>query len=211
MSSLDIAGAVGWIDSFAAAAKAGRDSLTELDRLSGDGDFGDNLASALGRASAALVESPPAAVADVFAAVSAAFLQTGGTSGPLFGMFFRDIARAAATRSELDLETVAAGVTAGLATVKRLGGASAGDKTMVDALEPAADALRSALATGSGVQAALREAAVAAHAGAEETAGLTARRGRASYVGESARGVLDPGAVAVGLFFETAPRERSYP
>src|SRR4051812_28551304 len=175
-----------WVDSFADAVEARRDELSELDRRSGDGDFGTNVAAALARARSGAAGADSAA--GVFAAVSKAFLAAGGTSGPLFGMFFRELGRA---------DDLAAGAAAGLEAVQRLGGAQVGDKTMVDALSPAA----AALARGDS----LADAARAARAGADSTADLVARRGRASYVGEAARGVLDPGAVTVALFFEAAP------
>jgi dihydroxyacetone kinase-like protein len=85
--------------------------------------------------------------------------------------------------------------------VQRLGGAKPGDKTMVDAMVPATEALSSS--TG-GLADALQAAASAARAGADSTAELLAKRGRASYVGEVARGVLDPGAVAVALLVGSA-------
>src|SRR4051812_6007836 len=185
---LDAAAARAWVDAFADAVDARRDELTELDRRSGDGDFGANVSAALGRARAAAAEADSTGA--VFAALSKAFLAAGGTSGPLFGMLFRELARA---------DDLAAGATAGLEAVQRLGGAQGGDKTMVDALAPPAEAP----ARGEGPAPAAPEA----RAGGEATADLVARRGRASYVGEAARGVHDPGAVTVALFFEAAPRE----
>lgn len=86
-----------------------------------------------------------------------------------------------------------------LEIVVRLGGAAPGDRTMVDALAPAADALHDARAEP--LAAALTAAADAAARGAQDTAGMTARRGRASYVGDAARDVVDPGALAVAWFF----------
>ena len=114
-------------------------------------------------------------------------------------MWFRDIAKAA--HEPGTVESLAVGVAAGLATIQRLAGAEVGDSTMVDAIGPAAQALARAAETGTSVGPALDAAATAATAGAESTRDLLARRGRASYVGEVARGVLDPGAVAVALFF----------
>src|SRR3954471_4827243 len=151
---LDAAAARAWVGAFADAVEARRDELTELDRLSGDGDFGANASAALGRArnAAAGAES----VADVFAALSKAFLAAGGTSGPLFGMWFRELGRAA--------PDLAAGTAAGLDAVKRLGSAEVGDKTMVDALAPAAEALSAGES--------LADAARAARAGADATADL---------------------------------------
>jgi phosphoenolpyruvate---glycerone phosphotransferase subunit DhaL len=90
--------------------------------------------------------------------------------------------------------------------VQSLGGAGVGDKTMVDAMSPAADSLAAAAARSRELRADLADAAMAARAGADATAELVARRGRASYVGEVSRGVPDPGAEAVAMFFEAAGR-----
>jgi phosphoenolpyruvate---glycerone phosphotransferase subunit DhaL len=201
---VDAAAARAWIEAFAAAFEAHREELNDLDRRSGDGDFGTNLNSALERVRTALAGGELATPADVFAAVSGAFMATGGTSGPLFGMWFRELSRATSAEGALGVEALAAAAGAGVAAVQRLGGAQVGDKTMVDAMVPAAEAL--AAAAGQGLAAALAAAAQAARAGADSTADLVARRGRASYVGEAARGVHDPGAVTVALFFEAAVR-----
>jgi dihydroxyacetone kinase-like protein len=191
---MDAAAARAWAEAFMAAAEEHSAALNELDRQSGDGDFGANLSAAVARARTRLVDAD--SVAGVFGAFSGAFMDTGGTSGPLYGMWFRSLARAAGGEA-VGLDALAAGVADGVATVQRLGKAEVGDKTMVDAMVPAARAL----AEGGD----LRDAARAARAGAASTEAIAARRGRASYVGEVARGVLDPGAVTVALFFESAP------
>jgi dihydroxyacetone kinase-like protein len=116
-----------------------REALAELDRRTGDGDFGTNLASALRQASRRMFEGPSDTASAVFARVSEGFLDTGGTSGPLFGMWFRELAKAMARSA--DAGALAAGVAAGAATVQRLGHAQVGDKTMVDAMVPAAEAM----------------------------------------------------------------------
>jgi dihydroxyacetone kinase-like protein len=175
---MDAAAARAWAEAFMAAAEEHSAALNELDRQSGDGDFGANLSAAVARARTRLVDAD--SVAGVFGAFSGAFMDTGGTSGPLYGMWFRSLARAAGGEA-VGLDALAAGVADGVATVQRLGKAEVGDKTMVDAMVPAA------------------------RAGAASTEAIAARRGRASYVGEVARGVLDPGAVTVALFFESAP------
>ncbi|OHV60249.1 dihydroxyacetone kinase subunit DhaL [Pseudofrankia sp. BMG5.36] len=185
---------------FFAAFDREQQALTDLDRRSGDGDFGANLRFALGRARTALENTASATPGDVLDTVATAFLHTGGTSGPLFGMWFRQLAKA--TRAEtIGVAELARGFADATATVQRLGGARPGDKTMVDAMVPASEAL--AGASGS-LDEALDAAAAAARSGAEATADLLAKRGRASYVGEVARGVLDPGAVTVALLVEAA-------
>jgi dihydroxyacetone kinase-like protein len=202
---LDTAGAQAWVETFVSAFESSSTELTELDRQAGDGDFGTNLLGPLGRARSALAESSPATVADVFGAVSKAMMRAGGSSGPLLGGWFREIARAAGEADAIGLGALAEGMTAGAAAVQRLGGARVGDSTMVDAMAPAAEALTEAARSGGELGAGLRAAALAARSGADSTAALVAKRGRASYVGEVGRGVLDPGAVAIAMFFEAAP------
>jgi dihydroxyacetone kinase-like protein len=189
-----------WIDQFVADFAAQVKVLSDLDRQAGDGDFGANLTSALAKAQGFIDRLEPEDFAGVFDAVSKGFLNTGGTSGPLFGMWFREIAKAARS-APVDVAALAAGVSQGLAVIQRLGHAVVGDNTMVDAMAPAADALQAASSSGTDLGAALDAAAAAARTGAQSTREMTASRGRASYVGEVARGVLDPGAVAVALFF----------
>lgn len=186
-----------WIQRFIDVFNHERAALAELDRRAGDGDFGTNLASALRRASRRVSDGPSDSASAVFARVSEGFLDTGGTSGPLFGMWFRELSKA--TAQSADAVALAAGVGAGVATVQRLGHARVGDKTMVDAMVPAAEAM-----TGQDLDADLAAAARAARTGAARTEELRARRGRSSYVGDVAVGVLDPGAVTVALFFESA-------
>jgi dihydroxyacetone kinase len=203
VNALDASAVRAWVGVFLASAEAEVERLGDLDRESGDGDFGTNLVTSIRSARGHLsVESGDGADAGAsFKALSAAFLGTGGTSGPLFGMWFRELARASEGASSYSVTTLAAGVRAGLATVRRLGGADVGDKTMIDALAPAADALDAAVSAGSDLPQALSDAAQAAQAGANATAVPAARRGRASWVGDAARGVVDPGAATVALFF----------
>lgn len=205
MTTLDTGGAHAWLAAFARAGTAAADELGELDRQCGDGDFGTTLRATLDRLLASLEARPPASVADVFSAASRAFMDAGGTSGPLFGVWFRALSRAAATDAgAITLAELAAGVQAGNEAVERVGGAQPGDKTMVDALVPAGAALADAAAAGAGLSEALVAAARAARAAADGTAELAARRGRATYVGAAAHGVVDPGAAAVALIFEAA-------
>ncbi|MBP2217111.1 DAK2 domain-containing protein [Arthrobacter sp. CAN_C5] len=189
-----------WINEFTRIFANAQQRLTELDRLAGDGDFGTNIASALRRVSDVLPSTADATYRTVFSAASEGFLRTGGTSGPLFGMWFRSIARAG--HNSAVLPELAGGVAGGLGAIQSLGGAKVGDNTMIDALAPASEALSEAAALNLSVPAALENAARASRTGALSTGDLIARRGRASYVGELARGVLDPGAVTIALFFE---------
>lgn len=125
--------------------------------------------------------------------------RVGGTSGPLFGLLFQALADAVTSAGSFTAEAVGDGAAVGLAAVQRVGEAEVGDKTLVDALAPAVEAMADATARGDDGFAA---AAVAARRGADSTTRLRARRGRASYVGDHARGVTDPGASTVALLFE---------
>ncbi len=194
----------GWLERFVTSFRAEADALTELDRQAGDGDFGFNLGVALDRVSQRLAESEAASAGEVFGQVAEVLARAGGSSGPLLSAWFKEFAKAASGTGRADLPALAAGATAGVARVQRLGGAQVGDSTMVDAMVPAAEALASAAAAEAALASGLAAAAAAARGGAESTAALAARRGRASYLGENSRGVTDPGAVAIALFFEAA-------
>ncbi|MCW5254297.1 MULTISPECIES: dihydroxyacetone kinase subunit DhaL [unclassified Streptomyces] len=192
-----------WIRRFADSARATEPQLTSLDQQVGDGDFGTNLvlgtSAALARLGA-LTEPDDSAALD---AAATAFLdEVGGTSGPLFGLLLQSLATAVAP-SGATATALAVGVTDGLAAIRRVGDASPGDKTLVDALAPAAEALRTASGT-SGTGPALADAARAAWRGVRETARLRASMGRSSYLGERAEGIPDPGAVGVALLFASA-------
>lgn len=190
-----------WFTAMLATFDAEANTLGELDRRSGDGDFGTNLQSAWKRARSEAEKSAADSYTAYLTAVSRGFLGTGGTSGPLFGMLFRDLARCTQSAAPT-LDELAAGLTAGLATVQKYGRAEVGHKTMVDALAPGSAALTAAVEAGQADP--LAAAASAAREGALATSDITASRGRASYVGEVARGVIDPGAVAVALILMAA-------
>jgi dihydroxyacetone kinase-like protein len=194
-----------WMRRFAASATATEPELTALDQQVGDGDFGANLVAGL-QAMQRLMGERGAPGLD--AAASAFLDEVGGTSGPLFGLLFQEVA-AAASGVEIGAgepaAALAAGIGNGLAAIQRVGEAAVGDKTLVDALAPASAALgRQAAVAPRDAVAGLAAAADAAWGGVHLTARLTARRGRASYLGERAAGVPDPGAVGVALLFTSA-------
>ncbi|BBJ46641.1 dihydroxyacetone kinase [Streptomyces antimycoticus] len=206
-----------WLTRFAATVRSVEPELTALDQKAGDGDFGGNLVTGMDgvrRALDALAAGAgngernrrgPDAPLDAAARV---FLDdVGGTSGPLFGLLFQELADALGmAAAPPGTAALALGTAAGAAAIQRVGEAEVGDKTMVDALVPAARALASCEPTADPAYA-LHVAAVAAHRGARSTTDLRARRGRASYTGDHARGVPDPGALAVALLFASAHAE----
>ncbi|PZT73427.1 MULTISPECIES: dihydroxyacetone kinase subunit DhaL [unclassified Streptomyces] len=203
-NALDGARTREWAERFAESVHATEAELTALDQRAGDGDFGANLTAGV-RAAALLLDGVGATAgpADCLGAMATAFLdEVGGTSGPLFGLLFQALGRAAGPGPELTTGALADGAAEGLAAIRRVGDAAPGDKTLVDALAPAAGALRAA--GGTPPAEALAAAAAEAWQGVRETASQAARMGRASYLGERATGVPDPGAVGIALFFASA-------
>src|ERR671932_1225703 len=183
----------------AAAMEEHRRSLTTLDSEIGDGDHGNNMhrgfQAALERLEGADVSTP----ADVLKAVSMALIgKVGGAAGPLYGTAFLRASSALGDKEEVSAEDAAGALDAALGGVKQRGKAEVGDKTIVDALQPAVEAAKEAAGEGS-VAAVLRAAAGAAQEGAESTVPMTARRGRASYLGARAAGHRDPGATSTYL------------
>ena len=190
-----------WIRAFAATAAANKVYLTELDSAIGDADHGINMnrgmQAVLGKIDG-IGETDD--IGALLKTVGMTLVSTvGGASGPLYGTLFLRMGTAAAGKSELSADDWAAALAAGLAGVQTRGKAELGDKTMVDALTPAVDALQAALADGAAFDDALRRAAEAAEGGMKATIPLVARKGRASYLGERSAGHQDPGATSSWL------------
>jgi len=204
--TLDVAWAVDWVRASARTVTEHRDELVELDRQIGDGDHGENLTRGFTAVVAKLdaVAEPPATVGDVLKLVATTLMSTvGGAAGPLYGTAYLRAAKATAAPA-LDAAGVVALVEAALDGIVARGKATTGEKTMVDAWSPAAEAAAAAAAAGGDARAVLAAAAQAAAAGAEATVPLVATKGRASYLGERSAGHLDPGARSSQLLLEAA-------
>ncbi|MGF6288221.1 dihydroxyacetone kinase subunit DhaK [Paraburkholderia youngii] len=176
--------------------------LTELDQRVGDGDLGISLARGA-RAVQLELDSYASATTPsaVLRGISATLRRVvGGTSGPLYAVMLLRAAAALEPSGGATARQWATAFSAGVDGMMELGGATPGDRTMVDALKPAADALYDALAQGASTDAALQAAVCAAIDGTSRTASMHPRRGRSSYVGERAIGHVDPGAHAVVLW-----------
>jgi dihydroxyacetone kinase-like protein len=194
-----------WLRSFADAVTENADELTKLDSAIGDADHGANMRRGMTAVVAKLDATPDAAPSTLLKTAGMTLVSTvGGASGPLYGTLFLRMATFAGDRTELDAAGFAAAFRAGLEGVLARGKAQLGDKTMVDALSPALDALDAALAEGAGLGDALRAAARAADKGSDDTVPLVARKGRASYLGERSAGHRDPGATSVALLVTAA-------
>ena len=204
---------VAWLLAYADALAANKDYLTELDSAIGDADHGINMdrgfQAVVAKLTAQLTAQPAApAEGDIGATLKGAGMTlistVGGASGPLYGTLFLGMAAAAAGKLELTVEEWIAAFEAGVAGVMRRGKAAPGDKTMIDCLAPAVDALKAAAAEGAGWGSALRGAEEAGRRGMEATIPLVARKGRASYLGERSAGHQDPGATSAHLLLAAA-------
>ncbi|MDN8593571.1 MULTISPECIES: dihydroxyacetone kinase family protein [unclassified Corynebacterium] len=200
-----------WLSAFANRLAASYDDLTELDRVAGDGDFGQNLEAAFGDIQTPL-KGTDAEVLEFFA--HRMLVRAGGTSGAVLGTLFREMADAF-TDARVDsrgadtadfTEALAAGLNNGVQAITDLGGAKEGDNTLIDALAPAAKEAKQ-LADGSApasIDEVLEKIHTPAVEGAKSTRGMQAKKGRASYLGESAADVPDPGAISITWLFGEA-------
>lgn len=194
-----------WIHRIAEEVEAQRGYLTELDSAIGDADHGANMNRGFKAALERLEATPPEDMAAALRTVSMALIgKTGGASGPLYGTFFLEMGKSIGDQDSLDAEGFAEALRAGIDGVKTRGKAELEDKTMIDALEPAASALQEAIASGDDLGQALAKAEAAAREGMEATIPLVARKGRASYLGERSAGHQDPGATSSHLILATA-------
>jgi len=190
-----------WILTTAAAIEKNSTLLSDLDAAIGDGDHGANMSRGFTAVVKKLETAQPADIGALFKTVGMTLISTvGGASGPLYGGFFLELGKQTAGKQEVDSAALAAMLQAGLDDIKKRGKAELGDKTMVDALTPAVEAMRSA---GNGLAEATRTAAATARDAAEKTTPLLARKGRASYLGERSIGHQDPGATSSAILLES--------
>lgn len=204
--------ALDWIEACAKVIAENRDYLTDLDAAIGDADHGANMNRGFKAVAANLPEVSDKDIGTIFKKVGMTLLSTvGGAGGPLYGTFFLQAGMKAAGKTELSGEDWVNALEAALAGVVMRGKAELGDKTMVDALSPAVQALKHALSEGKTLVQALQESAEAARGGMEATIPLVARKGRASYLGERSAGHQDPGATSSYLILRTAAETWSHP
>jgi dihydroxyacetone kinase-like protein len=206
--TLDVEWAKRWVRTAADTVAANRDELTELDRQIGDGDHGANLdrgfRAVVARLDEAAPDGGPAQVGDVLKLVATTLMSTvGGAAGPLYGTAFLRASKVCG-RESIEAPSVVALLEAALEGIEARGHAHPGEKTMVDAWQPAVEAAGKVAGDGGDGLAVLRAAADAADAGATATIPLVATKGRASYLGERSAGHEDPGARSTALLLRAA-------
>ena len=194
-----------WIKACAAVLEQNRDYLTQLDAAIGDADHGANMDRGFKAVKAKMAEMADKDVGTIFKTVGMTLLSTvGGAGGPLYGTFFLQAGVKSAGKMELGLEDWLLALQAAVDGVIMRGKAELGDKTMVDALTPAVEALKKAVADGVPMSQALRDSAETAKRGMEATTPLVARKGRASYLGPRSADHQDPGATSSYLILQAA-------
>ena len=192
---------VDWMRRFAGEMSEHREELVRLDTAIGDGDHGTNMDRGMKKVIEKLDQDELADPGAVLKATAMTLVSTvGGAAGPLYGTLFLQMGTALAGQEEVDLPAYAAAWRKGLEGVQMRGKAEPGDKTMVDALIPAVEALESAQDLDSGLQ----DAAEAAERGMQATTPLVARKGRASYLGERSKDHQDPGATSTYYLYRSA-------
>lgn len=195
------------VRSIAEEALANEKYFGELDSVVGDGDFGYSLARGFEVVLSGwdgVDRSDPGVFLGKIAMIITSTI--GGTSGPLWGTAFLRAGTQLKGQEEVTSATTVAALRAAIEGIKHRGKSDVGDKTLLDALVPAVDALEDAFVAGNDARTALDKMARAAREAAEATSSLQARRGRASYTGERSIGSPDAGAIAVAVLAERLAR-----
>lgn len=194
-----------WLNKCGQVIAENKEYLTQLDSDIGDADHGANMDRGFKAALAKLPTVADKDIGTVFKSVGMTLVSTvGGAGGPLYGTFFMQAGAASANKLELSAADWAAALESAINGVMARGKAVLGDKTMVDALVPALNALKQAVIDGVDMSEALTRSAAAAEQGMQDTIPLVARKGRASYLGERSAGHQDPGATSSYLILKTA-------
>ena len=173
--------------------------LSEIDGAIGDGDHGVNMNKGVSLAQKRLVDQPGDLTTGLKVVSDVMMNEIGGSMGPLYGMFFRQMFRASKNQEFVDGEIFRDMLRRALSSIKDLGNAKVGDKTLLDTLEPSVAAFSESFDKENNFFAALEAMKTAAEKGKDSTVDLVAKVGRSSRLGERSRGVLDAGATSCWL------------
>ncbi|MBN2323658.1 MAG: dihydroxyacetone kinase subunit L [Spirochaetes bacterium] len=172
----------------------------ELDSAAGDGDFGSSLAKGFRGLRSNWPSLNKEDIGAFMMECSAIIMdQCGGASGPLWGTAFRQAGRYSKGKKQMDLQETAGFFQAMVEGVQKVGGAKRGDKTLLDALIPAAESLQKSAQEHEDILLAFKKTVAAADNGAESTKKIAASKGRASYLGDRSVGHYDAGAKAIAV------------
>jgi dihydroxyacetone kinase-like protein len=205
MNSVRAENLIAWLEALQVTYHDHKAYLTELDSAIGDADHGINMDRGFTAVKAELDKVAGQEPGTVLKAVAMTLIRSvGGASGPLYGTFFLRASTACTGKVELVASDVVEMFEAGVTGVRQRGKAELNDKTMVDALSPALEAMQQAQAANADITEMLRRATLAAEEGMKNTIPLQAKKGRASYLGERSVGHQDPGATSSFLLLRTA-------
>jgi dihydroxyacetone kinase-like protein len=194
-----------WIERYAAHIAEQKDYLTQLDAAIGDADHGANMNRGFQAVLAKKAEIQKPDIGALLKGVAMTLISTvGGASGALYGTFFLQASTLAGNQTELTPSEFGSLLEKGLAGIVLRGKATIGDKTMIDALQPAVKAYKHSIESGETLEQALSKAVSAAEEGLKSTIPLVARKGRASYLGDRSAGHPDPGATSTLILFRSA-------
>lgn len=198
---MDIDCARTWIGYYGDGIERRVDELNRLDAALGDGDFGASMQRGMVAVADTVGPMETDSVGELLKTVGMTLVSAmGGTSGPLVGTLFLRAGMSLGDVRAVDVGSLAIALRAGADGVMALGEAAPGDKTMIDSLVPAVEALESA--GDASLSSAAGDAALAARTAAAATSELAARRGRASYIGGGGVGHVDPGAMGISILFD---------
>jgi len=177
--------------------------LSEIDGAIGDGDHGVNMNKGASLAKERMADQPVDLTTGLKIISDVMMNEIGGSMGPLYGLFFRQMFRITRNKEFIDGEIFKEMLTQALSSIKDLGGAKVGDKTLLDTLEPAVTAFSEQFDKEQNFFSALEAMKIAAEKGKDSTVDLVAKVGRSSRLGERSRGVLDAGATSCWLILRT--------
>ncbi len=196
-----------WLQRYAHHIETQEAYLSELDAAIGDGDHGANMVRGMTTVRTRLTEEQETqqTVSSLMRNVAMTLISSvGGAAGPLYGAFFLRAAKDAGNSSTITLTQLARMFRSGLEGVQQRGKAVRAEKTMIDAMQPAVEALETATAAGQPLRNSLKAACQAAATGMEATIMMQAHKGRASYLGARSIGHQDPGATSTYYLFLAA-------
>jgi phosphoenolpyruvate---glycerone phosphotransferase subunit DhaL len=203
MSEADLADVEAVVRTIATVAVDNEKYFGDLDAVVGDGDFGYSMARGFELVLQGWDDFDRTDIGTFLKKIAVVITsRIGGTSGPIWGTAFLRAGAAAGTAQVLSPGQVVELLRASIGGIKARGKSDIGDKTLLDALEPAVDTIEAAVLEGGTAASVLRAAATTARERAEGTRSMIAKRGRAAYTGERSIGTLDAGAVAVAVMFE---------
>jgi dihydroxyacetone kinase-like protein len=204
VSEVSIPLAQNWLKEFCETVVELEDYLNELDAAVGDGEHGSNISNGARTLLEAFKVTEFKSLGEFFEFAGMTIINSvGGASGALYGTLFLRLSDITADSAAANLSTMAQAFESALKGIMELGRAKPGDKTLVDALDPAVSSLTASVKRSEELREAFAKARDAAELGCEQTGQMEARKGRGSYQGERSIGHIDPGAKSMSALFQT--------